>query len=247
MAKIRTVLVDDEYFNRELIKMMIQKIHADFEIVGECENVGQGLRTIAETSPDVVFLDVKMPDGSGFDLLQRLGTVEFEVVFVTGFDEFALKAFDHNALDYVLKPVDQDKLRTTLDRVVKRVTVKPSYLRESEQITYRSLARIPVHSNDKVFLLPVEDVMYARASEGCTLFYKSRDERYVSSRQLSDFTPLFERQKQFLRIDRATVINLDHMASYTKGPRCFINMKDGESFAVSRRKKAEVLLALETR
>src|SRR5690606_34914736 len=98
-------LIDDEYFNRELIKMMINRLKPNFQILAEAEGIRRGYDLIEEIRPDVVFLDIKMPDGSGFDLLKRFKTVDFIVVFITGFDEFSLKGKEHEALDYILKPI----------------------------------------------------------------------------------------------------------------------------------------------
>lgn len=122
--KIRSILVDDEYFNRELIKMMIGRLSNEFEIIGEAEGIRKGRELITELKPDVVFLDIKMPDGSGFDLISGLGNIDFEVVFITGFDEFAIKALQHRAIDYVLKPIDQDKLKATLEKLMIRLEMK---------------------------------------------------------------------------------------------------------------------------
>ncbi len=124
MNKIRTVVVDDEYFNRGLITMLIGNMSERFEIVGEAENLRDGYKMVERLNPDVVFLDIKMPDGSGFELLRMFDRLSFEVVFVTGFDDFTLKAFEFNALDYILKPIDLDKFKQTLDKIEYRYTIK---------------------------------------------------------------------------------------------------------------------------
>jgi two-component system LytT family response regulator len=117
MSKISAVVIDDEFFNRGLITLLISRMASDIEVVAEAEGFREGIRIIQNHAPDVVFLDIKMPDGSGFDLLERFQAFEFEVVFITGFDEYESIADRHNALDYVLKPIDLDKFKHTLDKI----------------------------------------------------------------------------------------------------------------------------------
>src|ERR1700741_5424183 len=117
MSNIRALIIEDEFLNRDLISKMILKLHSNFEIVGMAEDIHAGYSLINELKPDLIFLDIKMPGGSGFDLLKKFDEPFFEVVFVTGFDEYAIQAFEFNALDYILKPIDTNKLKSTLDKV----------------------------------------------------------------------------------------------------------------------------------
>jgi two-component system, LytTR family, response regulator len=124
MNRINAVVIDDEFFNRGLITLLINRLNPDFNIVGEAEGIREGLRLIEKTRPDVVFLDIKMPDGSGFDLLDQVPGFTFEVVFITGFDDYTIEAFEKKALDYVLKPIDLDKFKITLDKVHEKILKK---------------------------------------------------------------------------------------------------------------------------
>src|SRR5687767_11285494 len=150
MNKISSVVIDDEFLNRKLIMMMIPKLNPAFEITGEAESIRDGFTLINKVKPDVVFLDIKMPDGSGFDLLKQFFTIDFEVVFITGFDQYALQAFEFNALDYVLKPIDMDKFKLTLEKLQARVeqNLKFDYLQniiQSYNIKDITIAKIPIH------------------------------------------------------------------------------------------------------
>lgn len=124
MNKIRAVVIDDEFFNRGLITLLINRLNPDFEIAGEAENLRDGIKLINSVNPDVVFLDIKMPDGSGFDLLKKFPGFTFEVVFITGFDDYVMQALEQKALDYVLKPIDLDKFKVTLEKVQERLIQK---------------------------------------------------------------------------------------------------------------------------
>jgi two-component system, LytTR family, response regulator len=247
MSNITAVIIDDEAFNRDLLRSLISQLHPDFIVTGEAATITEGYKTIQALKPDVVFLDVKMPDGTGFDLLKLFDTISFEVVFVSGFDEYAVKAFDYNALDYVLKPVDLDKFGNTLNKVRSRVLNNVNYLGDLKKIieTYdvqdAIITKIPIHYNDKVILLPVNEIMYIQSQQGCTCFYRSHSEKHLSAKQLSDFDFILEHFPNFLKITKGTYVNLNFIESYSKGFDCTITMKDGSIHEISRRKKSQVL------
>jgi len=251
MNKIKSVVIDDEFFNRELITMLIEKLNPNFIISGEAESVAEGYKLINEIKPDVVFMDIKMPDGSGFDLLKQFSSVNFEVVFISGFDNYALEAFEHSALDYVLKPIDLDKFKQTLDRVQQRLErnipdlkmLKDSVQSSSDIPTV--VKKIPIHYNNKVILLSVNEIQYILSKDGCTWFFKEQDEKYSSSKQLSDFEFILNSLPNFIQINKSTYINLNFIVSYSKGMECFITMKNNSMLEISRRKKAEILELLD--
>ena len=124
MRPIRAIVVDDEYFNRELLKMMVLRLNPIFEIVGEAENIRNAHRLVTELRPEVVFIDIRMPDGSGVDLLRKFPERDFEAVFVTGNDDYVPPDYRNLAVDYVLKPIDTEKLRVTLNEVQSQVMKK---------------------------------------------------------------------------------------------------------------------------
>jgi two-component system LytT family response regulator len=253
MSEIRAIIIEDEFLNRRLIKTLIAKISPSFNVVGEAKNVEEGLILIHTLKPDVVFLDIQMPDGSGFDLLRINGKCEFEVVFITGFDEFALQAFEFNAIDYILKPIDSEKLARALERVKARIDnsisnvaslkrIMKSYIGKDAAIT-----KIPLHYNNSVVLLDLDELMYIKSDDGCTIFSTFDARLYKSSRKLADYEFIIQRFPNFIRINRGTFINSNAIKSYTKGARCSIVLKDDTAFEISRRRKSEILGALNWR
>lgn len=251
MKKIKSVVIDDEYLNRDLITKLINRLDPNFEIIGEADNIGSGFDLITECNPDLVFLDIKMPGGNGFELLKRFEKPNFEVVFITGFDEYALQAFEYNALDYILKPIDTDKLKNTLEKVYKRISSKlviPNNLKEildSYNNDYTSITKIPIHYKDKVVLVEVSDIISVQATDGYTVFKTKNQEEFMSSKQLSSFEFIINNYSNFCRLNKSAYINLNFIKSYTKGLICMVTLTNDVVFEVSRRKKTEILELLE--
>ncbi|MFO0322971.1 MAG: LytR/AlgR family response regulator transcription factor [Bacteroidota bacterium] len=230
---------------------MVLKTNPNFIICGNAENIDMGFKLINKSKPDLVLLDIKMPGGSGFELLQKFEKPNFEVVFITGFDEYAINAFKYNALDYILKPIDTDKLRDTLTRVYDRIRSKLSItnnLKEiinSYNIDYTRIAKIPVHNNDTVHLIEIDSITSLESNEGYTVFSTKDYKKYTSSKQLSAFEFIIEHKKNFCRISKSVYININFIKKYTKKQVCEITLIDDSVFEVSRRKKTEILELLD--
>jgi two-component system LytT family response regulator len=251
MKLIRAVVIDDEFYNRDLIMKLVLKISENFEIIGIAENIEEGFELINLLKPDVVFLDIKMPGGSGFDLLRKFENPDFEIVFITGFDEYAIKAFDFNALDYILKPIDTSKLKSTLNKVSARVYNKQLLSGNIKQAlqsynTNNIISKIPVHFQDKVYLLDIDQIISIQTEDGYTSFKAcSHANKLISSKQLSDFAFIIDDYLNFLKLSKSVYINLNYLKSYSKGRTCEIMLSDGSIFEVSRRKKTEILGVLD--
>ncbi len=250
MKKIKTLVVDDERFNRDMIIHMVEKLKLNFEVIGQAESIDQARELIKHLRPQVVFLDVRMPGGSGFDLMDSISHVDMEVVFVTGYDSYAIKAFEHNALDYVLKPIQEDKFFRTLLKVKERIEDK--IYRRSEMngdmndsaFKTALMNKIAIHEGKMVKLLSVDDLIFVLAKEGYTEFVAKPGGRHLSSKQLSDFEYIFSKQPFMIRINKSTYVNANEIRSYSKGMVCDVTLSDGSVFEISRRKKASVLEVL---
>lgn len=251
MNKINAIVIDDESLNRDLITKLILKTNNNFNIIACAEDISLAYNLINEYRPDVIFLDIKMPMGSGFDLLKRFDNPEFEVVFVTGFDKYAIKAFDFNALDYILKPIDVSKLRVTLEKVQKRIFDKlylPNNLKEILSSCDEAgfiITKIPIHDKDKVLLIDLKDVISIEADFGYTKFIMIDSKYYVSAKQLSSFEFIIDSHNNFIKINKGLYINANFIKNYSKGVICIINMINNSSYEVSRRKKGEILSLLQ--
>ena len=250
MKKIKAVVIDDEASNRGLVIKLISELNPNFEILGEADGVKSGIELINRVQPEIIFLDIKMPDGSGFSLLEYFDELSFGVVFITGFDSYALKAFEFNALDYIIKPIDPEKFVRTLGKIqgiIEKRGLRTEDLKSILQ-TYDSkqliITRIPIHAKNRVVFLNTEEIIYVMAEDGCTVFKTTANEKHYSSKQLSDFEFILEGLPQLARVNRSSFVNLNYVKGYTKGAPCFLLLKDDSTIEISRRKKSEILALL---
>lgn len=217
---IRAVIIDDEKLARDVIFNYLNEYCHDVEVVAQASSVKTALTAIQKTTPDLVFLDIEMPDGTGFDLLNSVDKIDFKIIFVTAYSEYAIKAFRFSAIDYLLKPVKIDELIDAVARVRSAGTtgisaeIISSLLNNIRSSSPRqSTLIIP---NIKGFeVLRVSDIIMCQADGYCTNFHLSGNRKVVSSKNLKHFDGLLEDQN-FLRVHHSYLVNLDHVTGYTR-------------------------------
>jgi two-component system LytT family response regulator len=246
MKKIKCIIIDDEAANLNVLKNMLTKHCPSISIAGFARSADEGYRLISETEPNIVFLDIKMPGKSGFDLLLMFKEIRFSVIFVSGFDQYAIQAFEFNALDYILKPIDHMKLIRAVNKVEKAIENKDANnvihfihnLDEKNQL----LKSIPLHRQDKVHMVDIDDICYVHALRGYSEIVTTDNQRFLSAKVLSDYEDLLSPFTNFLRVNKSMLINIRYIRDYSKGSTCFINIKNGDSeIEVSRRKKTDII------
>jgi two-component system LytT family response regulator len=244
MNRLKTLIVDDEPHCRELLHNLLDRKFPEIEIIGEAANVESAFELICEKKPDLVFLDVRMPRADGFELLKKFEKRAFEVVFVTSYDEYALAAIKHNALDYLLKPVDAIDLRNAVTRAFNN---RQSPSGQQPRIIQLQLQRndeehrFAIHHGERVKLVSDKEIIYIEAdSRYCVLHLNTR-EQYTTARHLKEFEIFFGETSSFIRINKTFMINTAYIKEYTKGEFFSIEMNNGIIFEVSRRKKAVIL------
>lgn len=240
---IRTLIVDDEPPARSLLRRMLAE-HADVEIVGECGTGEQAIATIRELEPDLVFLDIQMPENDGFDVVQAIsGEFVPEIVFVTAFDRYAVRAFDVAAVDYLLKPFDHERLARAVDRVRTSMAHDEKDGREDRLLTVldqvRSrgtyLERFVVRQSGRLYFVRVEDVEWIE-SEGNYLLLHIGEATHVIRETMQSLETRID-PRRFLRIHRSIIVNLDfikEMRIYSNTEQLAI-LKSGQRLALSRR------------
>ncbi|WP_294674888.1 LytTR family DNA-binding domain-containing protein [uncultured Fluviicola sp.] len=243
---MKAYLIDDEQANREVLQILIQKYYPEITVIGESDNLNTFLesRQIQENT-DLLFLDILMPDSTGFDLLNQLQKRTFEVILVTGFEQFALQAFEHSVIDYVLKPIDKDRFCSAIEKAKKRISEKE--LLHSMQKQWDDRSKIAVIKNKKTFYVNCSSVAYmVGQSGGYTTIFCKNGESYLLSKSLSSLESECQDIPYFIRASQSVIINLDDIVSCDQGGSGYIGLKtnDFEVF-LPRRKKREVLQQVE--
>jgi two-component system, LytTR family, response regulator len=238
---IKALIVDDKPASIELMKWLIQKHCAEIGEVETASNVGDAIAIIRSFEPDMVFLDIQMPHQSGFDLLSSIGKWDFEVVFTTAYNEFAIQAIRFSALDYLLKPVDANELV----KAVERFKVKRIYAPAGEEL-YRNFIQ-NISAKEKKMALPgVTDIKYVRlddiirlqADRNYTRFFFTDGKDFCSAKTLKEYEEMLP-ENIFIRVHRTHLINRNYIRQYER--EGVLIMRDGSRIEVSRRKKEQVL------
>jgi len=243
---VSAIIIDDEVHNRNVLKTLLGKYCPMINVICECSGADDAFDKIRKLQPQLVFLDIKMPGKSGFDLLKMFNRIDFEVVFVSAFNEYAITAFEFNALGYILKPIDYSKLIITVDKAIYKIVSNEKNnsvfhfiktLDEKNDV----INKISVHHNDKVILLNINYIVSVEAKGGTCEIKLDDGRSYYSSKELKLFEEILEKAGNFIRINKSVIINTDYIVSYSKGDICSLEVQNDTFYEVSRRKKSEVL------
>jgi two-component system LytT family response regulator len=242
---IRAVLVEDELISRETLRGYIEKYCTGVEVVGEAGNVEEGKRIINETKPDLVFLDVEMPFGTGFDLLEQLDEITFETVFVTAYSNYAVKALNYSAAYYILKPVDIDELVKAVDKVreerkTKDYAIHTKVLVENLGAANNQKKKIVLPILEGFEVVEVQDVIRCQANDNFTDFFMKDGSKKLICRTLKFYDEILS-ELGFLRVHRSHLINMDYVKGYKKGKGGQVVMSDGSHVDVSPNRKDDFL------
>jgi len=242
---IKTVIVDDEENNVGTLQSLLTQFCPEIEIIGTAGNAKQAFTIINELQPQLVFLDIEMPMGNGFDLLEKLMPVNFEVIFVTAFDQYAITAFKYAALDYLLKPVSIDELKRAVNRSVIRIAEKNVNNRiESLIANFRSeaqgLKKIGLPTAEGLVFEEIENIMHLQAESNYTLVYIRNKKKMTITKSLKEFEDLLP-ASIFCRLHHSHIVNLNYITKYYKGRGGYVELTDGTTVEVSTRKKDDFL------
>jgi len=239
---MKAILVDDEPDGIRTLKKLLECNCPEVEIVATCFDAVAAKRKLEEIQPDVVFLDIQMPCKSGLDMLAELSRKNFEVIFVTAHDEYMLQALQFSAVDYLMKPVDEDRLVEAVQRVKKRLK-QDSATGQTEALLHNiNKAGSPLEMRlclptQKGFtVVKLEEIVYCEAQRSYTLFRLTNNKNIMISKPLFDYDRLLA-DTFFLRVHKSFLINLLHVKEYTRGEGGTVIMSNGMEIEVSRRKK----------
>ncbi|MGI9542431.1 MAG: LytR/AlgR family response regulator transcription factor [Cyclobacteriaceae bacterium] len=246
---IGALIIDDQADGREAVRLNLERHCPDISVVEVCESAEQGMRAVKNHQPDLVFLDIQMPNMSGFDLLEQLESIDFEVIFVTAHNQYAIKAIKFSALDYLLKPIDPVELIEAVNKVKERQNQKDLIYRYESMLKNvknmpGNIEKLAVSSMDGILFLETADIIYCSADGNYTKIYLTDKRSQMVSKKLKEFENMLS-ESGFCRVHHASLINLKHVHQYFKGEGGYVSLTDGHHVDVSRRRKEAFLSLLD--
>jgi two-component system, LytTR family, response regulator len=239
---VKTILVDDEPRGLNSLKKMLEQNCPDVKIIAECNNAVSAVQKINLLEPQLVFLDISMPGKNGFDLLNELECPRFETIFVTAHTEYSLNAFKYSAVDYLLKPVDEDLLTEAVKRAEKRINNKETighietFLYNLQKHHRPHEMKLCVPSLKGFQVVNLSDVIYCEAETNYTVFHLINKQQIIASRCIAEYESLLE-NTPFCRIHKSFLVNLSHIKEYQRGEGGTVILTNSMEVEVSRRKK----------
>jgi two-component system, LytTR family, response regulator len=241
---IRAIIIDDEKTSRDALLGLITRYCNEVTIVEQANGYKSGIEAIEKHNPDLVFLDIQMPDGSGFQLLEDIKEINFEIIFTTAFDQYAIKAIKYSALDYLLKPIVPSDLVTAIQKLVKKKSgteINSSIKVLLDNLKNKSESKkIVLSTLDQIHVVAIEDIVRCESDDCYTRFILNDGKVLLICKTLKEYDMLLEEQN-FLRPHKSHLININHISGYFKNDGGCILMSDGAKVPVARRKKDKVL------
>jgi len=243
---LRAILIDDDQSNLSSLYEKLAKHCPQVEVLAKCDSAQEGIKAIENLKPDIVFLDIEMPVMNGFVMLQQITYKNFELIFVTAYDHYAIKAIRYSALDYLVKPVEIEELKEAVTKAeANRVNRSSQHQLEFllENFNKKQPKRITIPTAEGLQFINIEDIVYLEASNNYTTIYLYVGKKYLVCRTLKDFEELLP-SDSFLRIHHSTIINKYFVEKYIRGDGGQVVMRNGNVLDVSKRKKTEFLQAI---
>ena len=242
---MNALIIDDEPSALETMQIMLSKYCPQVTVVGTASNITSGLREFNIKQPDIIFLDIHMPQGNGMELLEKLQGEEVEVVFTTAFEEYAIRAIRLSALDYLLKPIDPQELMDAVRRYEKKHRVQKDFSLLKGLISkFEKPKKIAIIGQDETSYIELSSILFLSSSRNYCNFHLAHRENLVASKPLADYEELLQ-PIGFFRIHRSYVVNMEHVLQYKSGRGGYVIMSDGTELEVARTRKKELIEMME--
>lgn len=248
-----TFIIDDEFQSRNFLHKMLQQYFPELQVAGEASSVKDGVKGINEYNPGIVFLDIQLQDGTGFDLLRQLPKIDFALIFITAYNQYAIKAFRFNAIDYLLKPIVIEELIEAVNKAKQKISASQSPSREQVEQLYDDIKnpakirdKIAIPSAEGFIVIPLCEIVYCHASSNYTEFFLTDKRCVLSSYTLKQYDEMLSPQS-FFRAHRSYLINIAHVKMYRKGDGGDIVMSNGHEIELAHSHKDEFLRLLNIR
>ncbi len=245
---MKVVIIEDEILLRETNRMLLKTNFPHMEIVGEAGSVEEAVRVLKITKPDLVLMDIELAGGNCFQVLQACKPYAFKVVFITAFNQFAIKAIKFSAIDYILKPVNEFEFCNAINEAIKYNKHDEHFLQAShfeQQYIYKKPPhKLLLRTSDSLYLADTKDVVYCRSDNSYTSFFLLNGQEIIVSKSMKEYEELLS-EYNFIRPHQSFLINLDHVEKVDKNDGGFIIMKNQKEIPISTRRKQAVLARLE--
>ena len=216
MTKIQAVIVDDELNARENLKYLLNAFCKEIEVVSEASNVDEDTEEIKRYKPQMVFLDIEMPRKNGFQLLEEFEDVNFQIIFITAYDMYAIKAFEVAAIDYLLKPIDIERLKEAVKKAVRNIGVSKTNNIAVLKSNKKGLQRIAIPYKTDYAIINIDDILCIEADRMYSIIYTNNHKKYVVAKKLSYYQKLLCTENDFTRVHRSWIVNVNQIEMYSK-------------------------------
>jgi two-component system LytT family response regulator len=246
MNKLTSIVVDDIPEALEMLSNDIEKHHPDIEIIGKATSVIEAAKLLQKKRPDILFLDIMLGDGTGFDILEIVPNLQSKIIFVTASDEYAVKAFKFAAIDYILKPYSNEDLAISIKKAKDQIQPNKeqlSVLQESIRNPHRDLEKISLHTSEKIIVVQLSEIIRCKSDNNYTTFYLESGKKILVSKTLKYYADMLK-EYQFLRVHQSHLINTSYIKEFMKSDGGYLVLKDKSNIPVSVRKRIEVIETL---
>lgn len=239
---IRVLIIDDESSQREYLAFILRNNFDNLHIVGEADGVHSGLEAINKHSPDLVFLDIRLKDGEGFDILKKLNRIDFKVIFISGFQDYAMKAVKFRPLEYLLKPVTIADLKNAIEKAKNRIIedLKTQMADMQTNIMKVKNRRIILRTSEMIHLIPMRDIVRCEANRNYCNFFLSSGKKITVCQPMKDFEKMLT-GLDFFRLHKSHIVNLKFVETFIRADGGQVVLSDGTALPVADRKKASLL------
>ncbi len=242
---LKVVIVDDEPDNRYYNRKLLNNNFPEIEIAGEAGSVDDAVKVIGETNPDLVLLDIEINGGTGFNVLQRLKPYYFKVIFITAFNDMALKAIKYSAMDYIVKPVNELEFCNAIEKVINNTEPRETVIKQNEFLLdyfkkENQLGKIVLKTAEAIHFVDVQDIIYCKSDNSYTSFFLTTNESIIVSKSIKEFTEMLE-PYGFFRPHQSYLVNIKHIKKIDKADGGFLVLKNNKEIPLSVRQKKKIL------
>lgn len=237
---MKALIIDDEPQARIALKSQLERNMDNMEVIGEAGGVTEAKQLINELQPEIIFLDIQLSDGTGFDLLEVINYEKINIVFTTAYHEHAIKAFKYNAIDYLLKPIDTDDLIQTIDRLQKKLSSSEHIKKLMSDFKKEKLEQLVIQTSEGYFIFKLSDITHITSDGNYSKFFFTNRKPLLVSKTLKEYEHLLQ-DDGFLRIHLSYLVNITHIVSFHTNIGLFITLSNQENIPVSHRKKTILL------